>query len=81
MTLACFISYTATAQTIESLVMPGDVIQGHAELELECSSCHTAFNRSEQRNLCMDCHEYVADDIDRGSGFHGISEEANTSAS
>ena len=56
MTLLFALSERANAQ-IETLVMPGDVIEGHAEVEAECSSCHEAFKRSKQRALCMDCHE------------------------
>ena len=64
-------SLDATAQNIESLVMPGEVISGHADVESECSSCHKPFNRSEQNSLCLDCHESVADDLEAEAGFHG----------
>ena len=33
--LTCFSSHTANAQSVESLVMPGEVIHGHADLESE----------------------------------------------
>ena len=78
MMLGCFISHTAAAQTIESLVMPGDVVHGHADIESECSSCHELFSRSEQRALCLDCHEDVATDLGARTGFHGKSDGANT---
>ena len=74
--LALTTSLQVTAQTIESLVMPGDVVAGHADIETECASCHLPFNRSEQRNLCLDCHELVAIDIELHLGYHGKSEEA-----
>ena len=57
--MICFTSCTAAAQTIESLIMPGDLIRGHAELEAECSSCHVSFNRAGQDVLCRDCHEEI----------------------
>ena len=76
--LACCISHTAAAQTIESLVMPGDVVQGHADVESECSSCHKLFSRSEQRALCLDCHEDVESDVSNGTGFHGSFDAAGT---
>ena len=76
--LACFTSDITAAQSIESLVMPGEVVRGHAELEPECSSCHKVFSRSEQRTLCLDCHEDVAEDIDSETGFHSKSDEART---
>jgi hypothetical protein len=57
--------------------MPGDVILGHANIESDCSSCHLAFNRSEQRALCLDCHEEIASDIEVRLGFHGRSDEAS----
>jgi hypothetical protein len=64
------------AQTLESLVMPGPVIEGHSDLEDDCSSCHVAFKRRNQRALCMDCHEDVAADIATRKGFHGRDDEA-----
>ena len=73
--LTCFTNHTADAQTVESLVMPGEVIHGHADVESECSSCHIAFRRSGQDKLCVDCHEDVALDINDEKGFHGISED------
>jgi len=61
----------STAQDLESLVMPGPVIEGHADVESECSSCHKTFDKAAQRTLCLDCHEDVASDIDNAQGFHG----------
>jgi hypothetical protein len=73
--ITCFSSYAANAQSIESLVMPGPVIHGHAELESECSSCHVTFSRSKQSVLCSECHEDVAGDILDNTGFHGRSSD------
>lgn len=76
--LAIVTSLPVAAQSIESLVMPGDVALGHADIESECSSCHLAFNRSEQRTLCLGCHELVAIDIELHLGYHGRFDEAGT---
>ena len=76
--LACFTSDITAAQSVESLVMPGEVVRGHAELEPECSSCHKAFSRSKQRTLCLDCQEFGAEDIDSETGVHSKSDEART---
>ncbi len=65
------------AQDLESLVMPGQVIAGHEELESECSSCHKTFNKAAQLGLCLDCHEDVATDIDATRGFHGLSNDVH----
>jgi len=67
---------TAVAQTIESLVMPGPVAEPHAETETECSACHTRFARSQQKTLCIECHEEVGADISAGTGFHGLFDDA-----
>jgi len=75
MTLATIATNTANAQ-IETLVMPGKVIEGHAEVESECASCHQKFERGRQRTLCLECHEDVGKDIDQGAGFHGKFEHA-----
>ena len=61
----------ASAQ-LETLVMPGEVIAGHAELEKDCDNCHEAFDRSKQRELCLDCHEDIAADMMNGTGYHGL---------
>ncbi len=70
-------SEKASAQDIETLVMPGKVIVGHAELENECSSCHKMFDKQAQRELCLDCHEDVAADVNDSFGFHGLHTEAS----
>ena len=54
--------------------MPGPVIQGHAEYETECESCHVPFSRGLQRDLCLDCHEEIASDLTSTMGFHGLSD-------
>jgi len=54
-------------------VMPGEVIAGHADLERKCTSCHKRFDKSAQRQLCMDCHEDVGADVRAQQGFHGLS--------
>lgn len=73
--LACLTSFTAVAQSVELLVMPGDLITGHADLESDCSSCHISFNRAAQDGLCRDCHEDVTSDLENSNGFHGKSEK------
>ena len=61
----------ANGASWESLIMPGPVIEGHADLEDECTSCHTPFSGEEQNELCLDCHEDVASDLALLRGFHG----------
>jgi hypothetical protein len=76
MTIAFLTLPVAYGQAIETLVMPGEVIAGHADVESDCSSCHSLFNKSAQRQLCMDCHEEVAVDIQAASGYHGLHPDA-----
>ena len=61
----------AWAQNIESVLRPGDLIQGHAKWEEECTKCHLRFDRAAQDRLCMDCHKEVGQDMRERSGFHG----------
>lgn len=61
----------ATAQGIESVLRPGDLIQGHAKWENDCSQCHVKFDRAAQDRLCMDCHKPVGQDVRSRAGFHG----------
>lgn len=60
------------AQNIfEKLVMPGELIEGHAKLEKNCSNCHKSFAKAAQSRLCLDCHKEIATDISRKVGAHG----------
>ncbi len=59
------------ADTIESLVMPGPVIEGHKKYEQTCNKCHSIFSRDKQTALCQVCHEKVASDIKKKKGYHG----------
>lgn len=59
------------AASIETLLMPGKVIQGHAKYETQCSRCHDRLGNKKQNTLCLDCHEKVKEDIDLGQGLHG----------
>ncbi len=76
--LACSNMQTANAQNIESLVSPGRLVSSHAEVESECSSCHKRFRRSEQKALCIGCHEDVGDDLRSETGYHGKFGDART---
>ncbi len=42
---------SAQAQNIESVLRPGDVIQGHAKWEEDCKSCHVKFDRDVREAL------------------------------
>lgn len=61
----------AHAASIESLIMPGPLIKGHAKYEHECSKCHDRFDRHKQSYLCLDCHKKIKKDFDAHTGFHG----------
>ncbi|MEY2920754.1 MAG: hypothetical protein RL261_2059, partial [Pseudomonadota bacterium] len=61
----------ARAASLETLLMPGPVIAGHAKYEQECTRCHDRADRSRQATLCRTCHEPIAADIAQHSGFHG----------
>jgi hypothetical protein len=65
------LSPVAQADTVESVIMPGKVIAGHAKLETDCKQCHVRFNRSAQSGLCLDCHKDVARDVITKQGYHG----------
>ena len=69
--LLALLALTAHADTVESVLSPGPVIEGHAKLEGDCKNCHVRFKKSAQQGLCMDCHEDVAKDVARHMGFHG----------
>jgi len=57
------------------LLMPGDVIKGHAKEEENCEKCHKKFDKAAQSSLCADCHKDVGKDISDKKGFHGLMEQ------
>jgi hypothetical protein len=59
------------AASIETLLMPGAVIAGHAKYEQECSRCHDRSDRKAQAGLCRSCHTPIDQDIREQRGFHG----------
>lgn len=61
------------AQGLESVIMPGKVIEGHAKLEAKCENCHVRFDKAAQSKLCADCHKPVAADLQSKTGYHGRS--------
>ena len=70
--IACLLlAGSARAIDFEKLVMPGPVIEGHAEIEGQCGKCHDPFDRTAQRERCLGCHEDIAKDVSTGSGYHG----------
>ena len=64
------------AGSLESVLMPGKVISGHAKLEDNCRNCHVVTDRSAQDKLCKDCHKEVGKDFDAGAGYHGHMRES-----
>ena len=65
------------ADAIETLIMPGEVINGHKKFEKECNRCHEKLSGTSQRGLCLDCHDKVEADIKGKKGFHGLSPAAS----
>lgn len=60
---------------VETALMPGEVIKGHAKLEVNCKECHVRFDKDAQTKLCMDCHKEVGADVRNKKGFHGRLDE------
>jgi hypothetical protein len=61
----------AWADSIESALMPGQVIEGHAKWEDDCAKCHKRFDKTAQTRLCQDCHKDIRQDIERKQRLHG----------
>ncbi len=66
---------TASGQSLESAISPGDVTRSHIKQEAECKLCHVRFDRSAQPRLCLSCHTRVAADVRTKSGYHGRLDE------
>ncbi len=73
----CFVlcATGARAESVNELLLPGKVIEGHAKYEGECSNCHKQFDKAAQSGLCKDCHKDITKDINTGRGLHGHIEE------
>lgn len=75
--LICFfLSGAAIAQEMtikQRILMPGEVIEGHAKFEARCEDCHASFEKSGMTTLCLDCHEETREDRETKKGFHGQS--------
>ena len=70
--LSLLLEVKANAQNIfEKLVMPGELIEGHAKFEKDCSNCHVSFAKKAQSRRCLDCHKDIDADISRKIGAHG----------
>jgi hypothetical protein len=61
----------AGAQTMESVLAPGKLIQGHAKVEEDCAACHVRFDRPAQDKRCAECHKDIGADLRDKLGFHG----------
>src|SRR5688572_18031182 len=57
----------------QRLLMPGEVVEGHAEFEAQCEECHSSFDQAAMPNLCLDCHDEIRADRNSKKGFHGQS--------
>ncbi|HHJ12914.1 MAG TPA: cytochrome C [Gammaproteobacteria bacterium] len=80
MTTTMVLARHAAAVSIEKLLMPGPLVEGHARHEGDCSKCHLRFRKGTQARLCLDCHEKVDADIRETRGFHGrLPDAANIS--
>jgi len=70
--LACLVFALLPMQAqANKLLMPGEVIQGHAKDEESCDKCHKKFDKGAQNQLCADCHKEVGKDVAEKRGYHG----------
>ncbi|MDE3051627.1 MAG: cytochrome c3 family protein, partial [Nitrospirota bacterium] len=61
----------AWADNVETVLMPGQVIEGHAKWEENCAKCHKRFDKAAQSTLCQDCHKDIRKDVQQKQGSHG----------
>ncbi|NQD37265.1 cytochrome C [Permianibacter sp. IMCC34836] len=69
--LLTMVKAASAADSLETALMPGPVIAGHAKLEADCAQCHVKFNKNAQDGQCLGCHKPVAADFKQKTGFHG----------
>ncbi len=73
--LICLMSVLPMQAQANKLLMPGEVIKGHAKEEESCEKCHKKFDKAAQSQMCMDCHKEVGKDVREKSGYHGRMEQ------
>lgn len=66
-----FVSANVQAGIFDSILLPGDLVSGHAKFQDNCKKCHLRFDKTGQRQLCLDCHKLVRADVEKKEGFHG----------
>jgi hypothetical protein len=66
-----FFALLPTQAQANKLLMPGEVIKGHAKEEEACEKCHKKFDKKAQSGMCMDCHKDVGKDVNEKRGYHG----------
>lgn len=69
--MGVLLSSTATGDIIESLMMPGKLIEGHKKYENDCNNCHEKFSKKKQSRLCRECHKRIDKEIKGHKGHHG----------
>lgn len=69
--MLCLLFVFSIQAEANKLLMPGDVISGHAKEEENCEKCHKQFDKGAQSQLCADCHKQVGKDIAEKRGYHG----------
>ncbi len=69
--IVCLLFAIPMQAQANKLLMPGDVIKGHAKEEEFCEKCHKKFDKAAQSRLCMDCHKDVGKDVAEKRGHHG----------
>ena len=62
---------SASATSVETLLMPGKVSRAHEKLEETCTNCHDRSNARTQTALCVGCHKDIAADLRERLRFHG----------
>ncbi len=63
--------------SIEHLFSPGPLTEKHSKYENDCSKCHYAFKKKQQNDLCLECHNKIAQDLKTHLNFHGRSLSVN----
>lgn len=59
--------------SLERLLMPGELIDAHKKYEENCEQCHDTSDKQKQGVLCIHCHDHenILDDLSSKTGFHG----------
>ena len=65
------LSAPGLGETLEGVLSPGELVNGHKRWDDDCRACHVPLDRAAQSKLCADCHKAIRADMREKKRYHG----------